>query len=371
MSALYLHIPFCKTKCNYCNFYSQASVKHIRAFIPALLHELALRKEELGSESVETIYFGGGTPSILSVGDIGSILNQVYKHYSIVTNVEITLEANPEHLTKDYLIALRQLSVNRLSVGVQSFDDKALQWLGRTHTASMSANALRLAFEYGFDNITADLIFGIPEVSVEKDIANFLLFNLPHISAYALTVEPQTALAMHIQKGRVQSLDDDSISDDFLMVMQLLQEAGYEQYELSNYAKNGLRSKHNSGYWQQKKYIGVGPSAHSYNGEYRCWNVNNMKEYIRQTLSGNLPKSCELITREMAFNEYVMLALRTMEGVLVTSLKQFDSIFVIRFQQTIQSHIYNGNVLFDGVSYVLSTQGKMLADTVISDLFVV
>jgi len=344
----------------------------MQSFVPALLAELALRKHEASGETIQTIYFGGGTPSILSIDTLSKMIDTIYSNYKVDASPEITFEANPEHLTKEYLQALQTLPVNRLSIGVQSFSDKGLQWLGRSHNAITAKRAIMLAKEFGFANITADIIFGIPGVAVENDIEELLQFSLPHISAYAITVEPNTPLAVNINRMKLVAPSEEKVSDDFELVMQLLSAAGYEQYEISNYALSGYHSRHNTAYWQQKKYYGFGPSAHSYDGVARCWNVNNVLDYMQQVLLGFVPKTCEVITKEMAFNEYVMVSLRTSEGVQVSKLKQrFDCFFASKFQQSIQVHILNGNVLFDGVSYTLSKQGKLLADTVISDLFVV
>ena len=284
MAGVYVHIPFCKQKCHYCNFYSVVSVKYREPFLKALLFEIGQRKSYLNREKINTIYFGGGTPSLLGFEELISIIEKIKNSFHVDTAVEITLEANPDDLNANKLKRLKnETSVNRLSIGIQSFFDDDLHYLNRVHDAHQAYHSIELAKKQGFNNLTIDLIYGIPGLIRKKWIKNleiFFSFNLPHLSSYSLTVEPKTALLTFIRQGKMENIDENKSIEHFKILMEKTTENGYIHYEISNFAKKGYYSKHNSLYWLGGHYIGFGPSAHSYNGVSRQWNVPNMKQYI-------------------------------------------------------------------------------------------
>ena len=322
MAGIYIHIPFCNSKCAYCGFYSIASQKQKSAFLEALHTEIALRTDYLNGEEIGTIYFGGGTPSVLSVEEIKGILESVFRHYKVNPAAEITLEANPDTLSQDYLQGLRKLSINRLSIGIQSFFDDDLKYLSRRHDSNHARQCINWAKQAGFDNLTIDLIYGLPTATTEKWSQNLDLFfetHAQHLSAYALTVEPNTILAKQIASQQLQPVNEDDAVRDYEILCQRTKENGFLHYEISNFAKPGFRSKHNCSYWNRTPYAGFGPSAHSFDGVSRQWNVSNLTQYIVETRfiashdSPNLFEK-EFLTPEERYDEYVMTSLRTMWG---------------------------------------------------------
>lgn len=322
MAGIYIHIPFCNSKCAYCGFYSIASQKQKSAFLEALHTEIALRTDYLNGEEIGTIYFGGGTPSILSVEEIKGILESVFRHYKVNPAVEITLEANPDTLSQDFLQGLRKLGINRLSIGIQSFFDDDLKYLSRRHDSNHARQCINWAKQAGFDNLTLDLIYGLPTATAEKWSQNLDLFfetHAQHLSAYALTVEPNTILAKQIASQQLQPVNEDDAVRDYEILCQRTKENGFLHYEISNFAKPGFRSKHNCSYWNRTPYAGFGPSAHSFDGVSRQWNVSNLTQYIVETRfiashdSPNLFEK-EFLTPEERYDEYVMTSLRTMWG---------------------------------------------------------
>ena len=283
MAGIYIHIPFCNSKCAYCGFYSIASQKQKSAFLEALHTEIALRTDYLNGEEIGTIYFGGGTPSILSVEEIKGILESVFRHYKVNPAAEITLEANPDTLNLDYLQGLRKLGINRLSIGIQSFFDDDLKYLSRRHDSNHAKQCIGWAKQAGFDNLTLDLIYGLPTATAEKWNQNLDLFfetQAQHLSAYALTVEPNTILAKQIASRQLHPVNEDNAVRDYEILCQRTKENGFLHYEISNFAKPGFRSKHNCSYWNRTPYAGFGPSAHSFDGVSRQWNVSNLSQYI-------------------------------------------------------------------------------------------
>ena len=317
MAGIYIHIPFCKKACHYCNFHFSTSTKQIEPLVDCLLKEIVLRKDYT-KETIETIYFGGGTPSILSAEQIQKILQAVKDNYIVSNDAEITLESNPDDIAADKLLQWKAMGINRLSIGIQSFREEDLLWMNRAHNASQAYNCIKLAQEYGFNNITIDLIYGVPNLSDEhwkENINTALSLNIPHLSCYALTVEPKTALDKLIQTKKKEAVDTDKQATHFLILMEALNNAGFEHYEISNFAIPGYRSKHNSSYWQGKHYVGIGPSAHSFNGDSRQWNVANNALYIQAINNNILPSEKEILTPHQQFNEYVMTALRTIDGI--------------------------------------------------------
>jgi len=374
MAGLYVHIPFCRQKCHYCNFYSVASGKFRDETIDAIVNELEIRKDYLGGERLNTVYFGGGTPSLFAHGKIQEIILKADKLFGIVPGAEITLEANPEDIGSTWLDALKSTSVNRLSIGVQSFNNADLRYLGRIHTAEKAESAVRLALEKGFENLSVDLIFGIPasdDKIWESNILKVLQYNIRHLSAYALTVEPGTALRLFIRKGKYQPVDEDQAAGQFEMLMSRMKQAGYDHYEISNFCLPGHCSKHNTSYWTGDKYLGVGPAAHSYDGNSRQWNVANLKKYI-EAVEKNKPLSeKETLTGTQKYNEYVMTALRTMWGIDLEKVKnEFGEDFYLHLIKEAKPFENNQHLLKKNQRILLLTdRGKLFADKISSALF--
>ena len=374
MSGIYIHIPFCKQACHYCDFHFSTSLKKKDEMIVALAKEITLRKNEAENEAIETIYFGGGTPSILSIEDIKFLIDEVYKNYKVVENPEITVEANPDDLTEERIIELSKNRVNRLSIGIQSFFEDDLQMMNRAHNSGEASNCLQIATKY-FDNISLDLIYGIPGMSNDKwkqNIEKALSFNIPHISSYALTVEPKTALDTFIKKGIIKEPNDEVAQEHFHILVETLQENGFIHYELSNFGKENYFSKNNSSYWLGKKYIGIGPSAHSFNGTSRSWNIANNTLYIKSIQENTLPLTSEKLTKEDSYNEYIMTGLRTIWGVSLTRIKsEFGQEFLNYLNTQSQRFINDGLLEVDNQILKTTKKGKFLCDGIASDLFLV
>jgi len=380
LAGIYIHIPFCRQACHYCNFHfttlpagRQGSLTRKNELIAALLKEIDIQRNYLQGEAVETIYFGGGTPSLLTVPDLQSLINKLRQNFALSAQVEITLEANPDDISEEKLMGWRDAGINRLSTGIQSFFNEDLEWMNRAHSAEQAVKSLELSVQY-FDNITIDLIYGTPQLTNERwkqNVQKIVSYNIPHISCYALTVESKTPLQKMILQGKSENINPDKQSEQFLLLMQWLEEAGYEHYEISNFAKPGFRSRHNSSYWQGKKYLGIGPSAHSYDGKSRQWNVANNNIYINSLDKDILSFEKEILTTDQQLNEYIMISLRTIEGLNIDLIekkfgeKSKDSILsaskkYIRSNKMIESA--TGNL-------VLTKEGKLLADGIASDLF--
>lgn len=338
----------------------------------ALVKEMELRKNEFQNEIIETIYFGGGTPSVLSIDDIRFLIDAVYKHYQVVENPEITLEANPDDLDNEIILQYANSPINRLSIGVQSFFEDDLQLMNRAHNSAEAKKCLEFATQH-FDNISIDLIYGMPNMSNEKWLQNIetaLSFNIPHISSYALTVEPKTALHKMIKSGSIPALDDDLAQQHFHILIDKLQENGFVHYELSNFGKPDYFSKNNTAYWLGKKYIGIGPSAHSYNGKNRSWNIANNSLYLKAIAENKLPSETEILSKTDQYNEYIMTGLRTFWGV---SLERIETEFGADYLNYLlqQSEKYISDNLLEIENNVLKTtkKGKFLSDGIASDLF--
>ncbi|MBL7743309.1 MAG: radical SAM family heme chaperone HemW [Chitinophagaceae bacterium] len=368
MAGIYIHIPFCKQACHYCNFHFATSLRHKNELVAALLKETELRKEYFGKEAVETIYFGGGTPSLLEIEDLRSQLEQTVTLFSVSENAEITLETNPDDITEEKLAGWKAIGINRLSIGIQSFFEEDLRWMNRAHNAQQAISNLRLATSY-FDNITIDLIYGTPGLTHEKwkqNVDTAIAMGIPHLSCYALTVEPKTPLQKLVRLGKAEDVNPDAQSEQFLLLMQWAEDAGYEHYEISNFARPGFRSRHNSSYWQGKKYLGIGPSAHSYDGISRQWNIPNNNIYIESLNKGIIPFEKEILTPVQKLNEYIMTSLRTSEGLDIdkTGEKQRKEII-----KKAEQYIKRGLMLQAGNRFVLTKEGKLLADGIAADLF--
>jgi len=343
--------------------------------IAALLKEIDIQRNYLGNETIETIYFGGGTPSLLTISELKSILDHLKNSFAISPNTEITLEANPDDISEQIVKEWNQSGINRLSLGIQSFFEEDLKWMNRAHNAEQAKSSLQLATRY-FNNITIDLIYGTPLLTDEKwkqNVEQVLSFDIPHISNYALTIEPKTPLQKMIREGKAENISPDKQSEQFLLLMQWLEEAGYEHYEISNFAKPGFRSKHNSSYWQGKKYLGIGPSAHSFDGESRQWNIANNNIYINSLKTNILSFEKEVLTEKQKMNEYIMTSLRTKEGLDLSALERnFKKEKREEVLIAAKKYIQTGKlILSDSSHLVLTKEGKLFADGIASDLFMI
>lgn len=374
MSGIYIHIPFCKQACHYCDFHFSTSMGKKEAMLAALNKELVLRKEELKDELVATIYFGGGTPSVLKSEEIDEIIATVYSNYMVAKNPEITLEANPDDLSKDRIIQLSNSPINRLSIGIQSFFEEDLKLMNRAHSAKEAIESLSLATRQ-FDNISIDLIYGIPNMSNERwksNIDKALSFSIPHLSSYALTVEPKTALANFIKKGLLKPVDDEVAQEHFNILLDTMENAGFESYEISNFGKPGYFSKNNTAYWQGKKYIGIGPSAHSYDGNRRGWNINNNPKYIASLEKNVLPMEIEVLSTADKYNEYVMTGLRTIWGVSLNQIRtEFGENYHRYLMQQADKYIEQHLLYIKDDKLLATKKGRFLADGIAADLFMV
>jgi len=339
----------------------------------ALVKEIQMRKKEFENEIVETIYFGGGTPSRLPIADLKLLLDLIYKNYVVTENPEITLEANPDDLSEDYLIELSKIGINRLSIGIQSFFEDDLQLMNRAHNSAEARKCLEIATQY-FDNISLDLIYGIPGMSNEKwkqNIETALSFGIPHISSYALTVEPKTALNKLIQTGKIDKPKDEVAEEHFQILVETLENNGFIHYELSNFGKENYFSKNNSAYWLGKKYIGIGPSAHSYDGISRSWNVSNNALYLKSLEENKFPNEIEILSKTDRYNEYIMTGLRTIWGVSLDRIAtEFGNEYLDYLQKQARKFI-NDELLFVENNILKPTKkGKFLTDGIASDLFI-
>ena len=378
MSGIYIHIPFCKQACHYCDFHFSTSLKKKDEMVAALAKEIQLRSNSIIhhpspiTESIETIYFGGGTPSILSIADLKFLIDEVYRNFKVVENPEITVEANPDDLNLETIRQLANLSVNRLSIGIQSFFEDDLKLMNRAHNAEEAKKCLEFAKHY-FDNISIDLIYGIPNMSSKKwgqNIETALSFGVPHISSYALTVEPKTALHSFIQKGIIAAPDDEVAHEHFQILVDKLSENGFIHYELSNFGKENFFSKNNTSYWLGKKYIGIGPSAHSYDGTNRGWNVSNNSQYIKSIQENKVPIEFETLTKTDRYNEYVMTGLRTIWGVSLDQIEQkFGKTYLDYLNQQAAKFIDDHLLFLDENILRTTKKGKFLSDGIASDLF--
>ncbi|SEE21017.1 radical SAM family heme chaperone HemW [Polaribacter dokdonensis] len=372
MSGIYIHIPFCKQACYYCNFYFSTSLKKKTELLDCLVKEIELRKSELNNDIVETIYFGGGTPSILSTEEINRLIEAVYSNFDVVEHPEITLEANPDDLSEEKIKELAASKINRLSIGVQSFFERDLKLMNRAHNAAESKKCLQIATQY-FTNISVDLIYGIPDCSNEqwqKNIQTALSYGVPHISSYALTVEPNTALERFIDKGVIKNVDDDKAEEQFLILTDELNAAGFIHYELSNFGKENFFSKNNSAYWLGKSYLGIGPAAHSFDGVQRSWNVQNNTKYIKDIVENKLPIQRETLSVIDRYNEYVMTGLRTIWGVSFPRIESdFGNNYAKYLKMQAQKYIDQELLCVENDTLKTTRKGKFLSDGLASDLF--
>ena len=374
MAGLYIHIPFCKQACHYCDFHFSTQLSNKGNLIKALIKEIQIQKYYLKGEVIKTIYFGGGTPSILSEIEINSLLNSVRKNLAIDADAEVTLEANPDDLSKESLLNFKTAGINRLSIGIQSFDDGVLRFLNRAHNYTKATESVELAREIGFGNISIDLIYSIPGQSLEDWLRNIryaLSLSPEHISAYSLTIEDKTVFGNWTKKGKLIAMDEDPSATQFEVLMETLDANGFEQYEISNFCKPGFVSRHNSSYWNQESYLGIGPSAHSFNGSLRQSNVRNNSFYIKSIESGIIPAEVEILTRENKINETILISIRTSQGLELQQLKtrydyDISALFKIKIDQMVGQEL----ITVMNNRLILTKKGKLVADKIAYDLFV-
>ena len=371
MTGIYIHIPFCRKACYYCNFHFSTSLRRKDEFIAALLKEIELQRDYL-VEPVESIYFGGGTPSILSTNDIELIMQTVLQNYQLAGEREVTLEANPNDMELSKVARWKQLGINRLSIGIQSFRDKDLQYLARTHDGKEALQAIEIAQKAGFNNLTVDLIYGIPTLSNQDWFSNLqtvLALGIPHISAYNLTVEPRTALDALIKKNKRQEPEEERGARQFEILMEVMKAQGYLHYEISNFCRRNMFSRHNCGYWQGKHYLGLGPSAHSYQGQTRQWNIAHNGKYIEALQQGKVPAEMEILDPKQKWNEYIFTSLRTMWGCDLTYLREHPASYYNEFWTQARKYLQKGLLRQDENALILTDKGRLIADYIIADLF--
>lgn len=373
MAGIYIHIPFCRKACYYCNFHFSTSLKHIDDFFIALLQEIELQKSYLCGQNIDTVYFGGGTPSLSTMEQLGGVLEKLKATFTINPGAEITLEANPDDISLPVLQDWKKLGINRLSIGVQSFRNEDLAWMNRVHGVNQAVQSVKLSQEAGFHNITIDLIYGVPgmdDAAWEKNIQTATGLNVPHLSCYALTVEPGTALDKMIALNKKEPVDAALAARHFDLLVQETAAAGFEQYEISNFSRPGFRSRHNTSYWKGIHYLGLGPSAHSFNGTARQWNVASNIKYIRSLNAGIIPFEQEILTTEQKLNEYVMTALRTIEGASLDHIEQhFGKAHSERIKKESGKYTETGKLDLKGNILLLTPAGKFFADGIAADLF--
>ena len=371
MAGIYIHIPFCKKLCFYCDFYHIISLKDNKAFIDALQKEALLRKDYLGSEKVSTIYFGGGTPSVFSIEEIGIILDSIKKFYNVTDDCEITIELNPDDVNPGYLKNLKQHDVNRISLGIQSWRDTDLKMLNRRHDSTQAVKALKDTLNAGFKNVTIDLIYGIPGMERkdwESNLDFSFSFDIKHLSAYHLTFEKGTVFGRMLEKGDISEIDEDESAAQFNTLIEKAESAGFIQYEISNFGKPGYFSLHNSNYWKQVSYIGLGPSAHSFNGYSRQWNLRDVKGYIKAINTGKVFFEREELNTKTRFNEYIMTSLRTIWGIDLEYVERMFEKEGYDYVVNLASKYRNyGMMKQEKNSLVLTNQGKMISDNIISE----
>jgi oxygen-independent coproporphyrinogen-3 oxidase len=386
LAGIYIHIPFCKQACYYCNFHFSTSLVLREEVINSLIKEIEIRssflqrneKKETSilaskNEIIETIYFGGGTPSLLSQNKIHTLLSAVRNNYNVDANAEITLETNPDDINVEKLKEWKSAGINRLSIGIQSFIERDLLWMNRAHNSLQALECINFAKEIGFNNFSIDLIFGTPGLTNEEwkeNVQKVIDLNVPHVSCYALTVEPKTALQKMITLKKKEDINTDIQATQYTMLMQMMRDAGYEHYEISNFAKPGFRSRHNSSYWQGEKYIGIGPSAHSFDGKMRMWNKAHNVIYIKSIEQNIIPFEKEILTETQKLNEYILTSLRTSEGL---DLKYIENTFSIderkRIENLIMNEVEKKNILIRKEKIILTDEGKLFADGISVKLF--
>jgi len=369
LAGIYIHIPFCKQACNYCNFHFATSLRYKNELLAALLKETELQKDYLENESIETIYFGGGTPSLLQIEDLRVQIEKIRDVFHVSELAEITLEANPDDISEEKLSGWKSIGINRLSIGVQSFFEEDLVWMNRAHNARQAISSLQWAV-HQFNNITVDLIYGHPLLTDEKwkqNVEQLITLNIPHLSCYALTVETRTPLFKMISENKKENIETDRQAEQFLQLMHWMENDGYEHYEISNFAKPGYRSRHNTAYWQGKKYLGLGPSAHSFNSVSRQWNVSNNQRYIELLAENTIPFEKEILSPSQQVNEYIMTSLRTIEGLTLERVPANNRQLLLAASG---KFIETGKMILQDGRLLLTSEGKLFADGIAAELFV-
>ncbi|UII28487.1 radical SAM family heme chaperone HemW [Fulvivirga maritima] len=374
MAGIYIHIPFCKQACHYCDFHFSTNQKYVNEMTVALCEEIKLQHNYLEKEPINTVYFGGGTPSILSKSNLGAIFEAIHKYFNVKEGAEITLEANPDDLTSEKLHDLYDLGVNRLSIGIQSFKEQVLQFLNRAHNRGQALSSVNEARNVGFNNISIDLIYGIP-VNTHEDWVNDLdeiaQIRPEHISSYCLTIEPKTVFGHRAKKGTLSLKGEDFEAKQYDLLISKLKNIGYEHYEVSNFSLPGKHSRHNSSYWKQDKYLGIGPGAHSYNGNSRQFNISNNPKYISSLKQGNIPAEYEVLSREDKVNEYLLTGLRTLWGVDLNYLKDIYNYDLKTLNDSyLKNLISNKFATLEANDLKLTEEGLLLADEISSSLFI-
>lgn len=372
MAGIYIHIPFCKQACHYCNFHFSTSLKHKDGLIKALIKEISMRKSEWASFSFDTIYFGGGTPSLLSAADFNLIFNALYRDYNIQSDIECTIEANPDDISRDNIQEWKSMPINRVSLGIQSFYDDDLKPMNRSHSGAEAHKALDLLLQHDFQSISCDLIYGMPSLTdarFEQNISELTYRQVHHISAYALTVEKNTALDHFIKSGKVKSVDDQHQSNHFDILVNKLSSQGYDHYEISNFSKPGFHAKHNTSYWQGIPYAGFGPSAHGYLNQERTWNISNNAKYIASINTGIRPSESEKLSDKDLYNEIIMTGLRTKWGISKEKINKLPNKYIQHFKLSIGVYLEDNTIIESNSFYILSEKKRFFADGIASELF--
>jgi len=372
MAGIYLHIPYCKTRCPYCDFFTQTDHSSLDRYTDALIREMELRRDYLGGEAIQSIYFGGGTPSRLQAGRIAAIIRRIYDLFLVTDDPEITLECNPDDPDRDYFKELRQAGINRLSLGTQSFSDQELRLLGRRHDASQNHRALEHALASGFENISVDLIYGLPGSTTgqwQQNLESAFAYPVKHLSAYHLTLEPDTPFGRMKEQGELQEIDEQTSLRQFEMLIEHTRHYGMEHYELSNFALPGYRSRHNSSYWQRRPYLGLGPSAHSYNLISRHQNITSLRLYMDGVAEGQPPMEEEILDKNDHFNDYLITGLRTREGIPLNDIeRRFGNEYKDYLLKASRNFIDTGKLILDGNYLRLSDKGKFISDNILRQL---
>jgi oxygen-independent coproporphyrinogen-3 oxidase len=375
LASIYIHIPYCKQACTYCDFHFRIAQNDKEEMLQSIEKEIKIRQSYLNDSKVSSIYFGGGTPSILDKDEIKSLIHTIYNYFKIDPDSEITLECNPDDLDKNKLLELKEIGINRLSIGIQSFDDSDLKFMNRSHNAKEALSCIQYAKESGFDNITIDLIYGLPNQSNEnwkKNLAKMLSLDIQHFSAYSLTVEPKTKLKHLIDKKLVTPLDDKITVEHFNTLLEIANENNFIHYEISNFGKEGFFSNHNTAYWKNKHYLGVGPSAHSFNGSSRQWNISSNKQYIKNINGNDSYFEVEQLSNTQQYNEYIFTALRTIWGVELEYInKQYGAEALNYFKKQVLRWENKEKIKQEKNTYTLTKKGKLYADAIASDLFII
>ncbi len=377
---LYLHIPFCRQACYYCDFHFSTNLSHKREVIEAISKEIELRADYLKEKELTTIYFGGGTPSLLNASEFDLIFETVARHFSLSSDIEITLEANPDDITMDNLRLWKKHGINRLSIGIQTFNEEHLRFINRIHSSFEAENSVKMAQDFGFKNLSLDLIYaihgkeeGIPADKKHdiwlKDLEKIVSFDVPHISCYCMTIEEKTVFGKWQKTNKIPPVDDEFASEQFELLISKLGASGYEQYEISNFAKNGNYSRHNTSYWQGHEYLGVGPSAHSFNGVSRQYNVSQNKKYTDSVVLGKVPFEIEHLTPQEQANDYILTGLRTKWGIDLQLLQSKSGEITREFEETLKMYLDSEHLLLAENTITLTKKGKLFADGIASDLF--